>query len=144
MGDERFQPEIRQMSANNIFEWFLTGIFLLLFLLHPAVMVLVTQKNGGFGNRNLIVYTVLSVLPLGITGGFLFFGPNDLGGRGDLRDFHWLIVAYITVNLLICVVYLFNALTELLLATRLKVLVSTILASVMSWLAFLGSVYVTV
>ncbi|MEN8715987.1 MAG: hypothetical protein ABF384_13835 [Verrucomicrobiales bacterium] len=132
------------MSANDIFEWFLTGIFLLLFLLHPAVMVLVTKKNGGFGNRNLIVYTVLSVLPLGITGGFLIFGPNDLGGRGDLRDFYWVIVAYIAVNLLFCVVFLFNRLSELSLATRLKVLGSTILASVVSWLAFLGSVFATV
>lgn len=141
---EQFLPKIQKMSASDILDWFLAAIFFLLFLLHPVVMVLVTNKNGGFGNRNLIVYTVLSVLPLGITGGFLIFGPNDLGGRGDLADFYWVAVGYLVVNLLLCVVFLFTRLSELPLATRFKVLVSTILASVLSWLAFLSSVSVTV
>ena len=132
------------MSAGDILEWFLIGIFLLLFLLHPTVMFLVTKNNGGLGNRKLTVYTVLSVVPLGISGGFLIFGPNDLGGRGDLAEFYWVAVGYLVVNLLFCAVLLFTCLSGLLLATRFKVLASTILASVMSWLAFLGSVFVTV
>ena len=132
------------MSANDIFEKFLTGVFFLLFLLHPVVMVLVTKQNGGFSNRNLIVYALLSVLPLVLTGGLFIFGPNDLVSRGDLRDFYWLVVAYITANLLFCVIFLFKTLSELALATRLTLLASAILASVMSWLAFLGSVFVTV
>ena len=136
--------EINRMSANDILECFLTGLFFLLYLLHLPVMVSALKKNGGFRNRKLAVYTVVSILPVIVSGACLFFGPDDLGGRSDLAEFHWVMLGYLVVSLVFCVGFLFIKLAELSLKTRIKVLFSTILAVVMSWIAFLGSIFATV
>ena len=132
------------MSANDILEWFLIGLFFLLYLLHLPVMVWVLRKNGGFRNRKLVVYTVVSILPLVVSGGLILFGPDDLRGRVDLSEFYSVMLAYLVVSLLFCVVFLFTKLSDLPRGTRIKLLLSTIVATVMSWFAFMASVFATV
>lgn len=132
------------MSAKGLVEMVLIGLFFVLYLLPIPMMGLVLKRNGGFRNGKLVVYTVISTLPLLVSGGFLFFGPDDLRGRLDLGGFRIAMASYLAVNFLFCVVFLFTALSDLTFNNRLMLLLSSLAASVMALLAFLASVFVTV
>lgn len=132
------------MSANDITEWLLIGLFILLFLLHPAVMGMVLKKNGGFRNGRLWVYTVISIFPLMVSASFLIFGPDDLSGRLDLADYQLVAIAYLVVNLLVCAVLLFTMLSSLTINTRIMMLLSTIVSAAMSLVAFIAATFATV
>lgn len=130
------------MSANDIFEFFFIGLFLIVYLSHIPVMLILARKHD-FRNTRFNIYAVLTMLPLLVSGLLLIFGPQDLGGRVALSKSLTLVFLIFAILWAFCSLFLFIGIKEVDRRTKAIAMISASASFALSCLAAIGASYVT-
>lgn len=102
------------------------------------------QEKRGFRDTRLNIYSVLSLLPLIISGVLLLFGPQDLSGRVAISKYLWAVLILFAAQWLFCTAILLGAVKDLELRIKVVAMTSTSVSFVLSFAAIVGAAYVTV
>ena len=131
------------MSVKSISELLLIVLFFIIYLSHAPIMAAIAGKRG-FRDTRLNIYSVLSLLPLIISGSLLLFGPQDLSGRVAMSKYLWVLFILFAAHWLFCTAILLGAVKDLELRIKVVAMSSASISFVLSFAAVVGAAYVTV
>ncbi len=131
------------MSVKSIFELLLIVLFFIIYLSHAPIMAAIAGKRG-FRDTRLNIYSVLSLLPLIISGSLLLFGPQDLSGRVAMSKYLWVLFILFAAHWLFCTAILLVTVKDLELRSKVVAMTSASVSFVLSFAAVVGAAYVTV
>lgn len=131
------------MSVKSIFELGLIGLFFIVYLSHIPIMVSLAKKDD-FQNLHFNVYSVVSTIPLIVSGFLLIFGPQDIGGRVSMSKALPLILGAFLSVWILSSLFLLLRVRDVDRSVKVKAMISASGSFALSCGAAVGASYVTV